>query len=192
MMKQHFCALRRQFKPRQLNSLSSDLFVTQHITADQFVINASHTPRHHDNETWPRCPGVSRSQILLVKNALLLVCALLTVIRKACKTCEGYEMFHFYHLLVRLPIFSITPAVQQVPLCPPMMLMMALCLYGCDVFCTFQRNLHPLTPLVICCPAPAAVQLRLGCITTTGGQGGGVQRGAASCKEVVIQFSALC
>ena len=85
----------RQFKPRQLNSLSSDLFVTQHITADQFMINVGPTPRHHDNETWPRCPGVSRSQILLVKHTLLLVCALLTETRKACKTCEGYEMLHF-------------------------------------------------------------------------------------------------
>ena len=73
----------RQFKPCQLNSLCSDLFGTQHITADQFVINVSPTPRHHDNETWPRYPGVSRSQILLVKNTLLLVCALLTVTRKS-------------------------------------------------------------------------------------------------------------
>ena len=83
----------RQFKARQLNSLCSDLFVTQHITADQLVINVSPTPRHNDNETLPLCPGVSRSQISLVKHALLLVCALLTVTRKACNTCKDYEMF---------------------------------------------------------------------------------------------------
>ena len=52
----------------------------------------------HSASPWQRnlaaVPGVSRSQILLVKHALLLVCALLTVTRKACKTCKGYEMFH--------------------------------------------------------------------------------------------------
>ena len=126
----------RQFKPRQLNSLHSDLFVTQHVTADQFVINANPTPRHHENETWPRYTGASRSQILLVKHALLLVCALSTVTRNACKTCKGYEMFHFYHLLERLPVSSITAAVQHVPLCPPVILRMPLCSYGRDVCCT--------------------------------------------------------
>ena len=59
------------------------------------MVNVSPTARHHDNETWSWCPGVSRSQVLLVKHALLLACTLLTVTRKACKTCEGYEMFHF-------------------------------------------------------------------------------------------------
>ena len=53
------------------------LSLTQHITADRFVKNASLTAsRHHNNKTCLRCTGVSRSQLLLVKQALVLVCVL--------------------------------------------------------------------------------------------------------------------
>ena len=156
------------------------------------MINVSPTPRHHDNETWPRCPGVSRSQIVLVRQARVTfgVCSV-DCNKESLQNMQGLRNVPL-HLPVRLPVFSITAAVQEELLCPNVMSVMPLCSYGRYVCCTFQRNLQPMDPPTRWCPAPVAVEPSLGCSTTTGGQGGGVQRGAASCKEVVIQFSALC
>ena len=73
---------------------------------------------------------------------------------------SGKHVEYYAHLLVRLPVFSITAAVQQVLVSPPVMLEMSrLTPYGRDVSYMGQVYLQPLAQLVFCCPVRAFVQL---------------------------------